>query len=75
MSSPAFDFALRQVENLPAIERLEVVYMLCDSLPEDVDESEMSSFVFAEYQLRRRAVAANPALKYPRKPQGEFAST
>jgi hypothetical protein len=66
---------LEAILNLPAPDRLEVVYMLFDSLPEDVDCSQMSDFAFAEYQLRRKMVAANPALKYPRTPQGEVVST
>lgn len=75
MGSPAFDFALCQIAKLTDSERLEVIYMIFDSLPDDADTSEMSDYVFAEFQLRRRAVAANPALKYPRKNPGEVAAT
>lgn len=74
MSSPALENAMRQIENLSATDRLEVVYMLFDSMPDDVDTSQLSDFAFAEYQHRRAAVTANPALKYPRKPPGEVST-
>jgi len=66
---------LEAIMKLAAQDRLEIVYMLFDSLPDDVDMREMSDYAFAEYQLRRAVVAANPALKYPRRTQGEVAGT
>lgn len=71
----SIDFSSLEIEKLTVDERYELLDMIFDSIPDDADTSQLSERGLTELKARRAVVAANPALKHPRKPQGEAAST